>query len=223
MKILAISDREEKSLWDFYHPEKLEGVELILSCGDLDPAYLEFLVTMTNVPLLYVRGNHDGKYDRVPPLGCIPVDDRIFDYKGLRILGFGGSMRYKPGGDMYTEAEMQRRIRKAGMRISLAGGFDILMTHASARGYGDMEDVAHRGFDCFDALLKKYRPAYMLHGHVHQEYGRFTRERVHSSGTRILNTSGHVFLDIPDKKPAGAGKSSVLYNLAVERLNKRII
>ena len=27
--------------------------------GDLDPDYLEFLVTVINKPLIYVRGNHD--------------------------------------------------------------------------------------------------------------------------------------------------------------------
>lgn len=37
MKILAISDCESRALWDFYTPGKLEGLDLILSCGDLDP------------------------------------------------------------------------------------------------------------------------------------------------------------------------------------------
>ena len=37
MKIMAISDEESKYLWDYYQKEKLDGVELILSSGDLDP------------------------------------------------------------------------------------------------------------------------------------------------------------------------------------------
>jgi hypothetical protein len=61
---------------------------------------------MTNVPLLYVRGNHDRGYDRKPPLGCTDIDDKIYDFNGLRILGLGGSIRYHEGPDMYTEAEM---------------------------------------------------------------------------------------------------------------------
>ena len=64
MKILVIADVESKSLWDYYSPDKLEGVDLIISCGDLDPDYLQFLVTMVSCPLLYVRGNHDGIYDK---------------------------------------------------------------------------------------------------------------------------------------------------------------
>lgn len=45
MKILVIADVESKSLWDYFHPKKLEGIELIISCGDLNPKYLSFLAT----------------------------------------------------------------------------------------------------------------------------------------------------------------------------------
>ena len=58
MKILAISDEESKYLWEYFDKSKLEGIDLIISCGDLDPYYLSFLVTMTTVPVLYVHGNH---------------------------------------------------------------------------------------------------------------------------------------------------------------------
>ena len=69
VKILVIADTESRSLWDFYDPSKLEGVDLIISCGDLSVNYLDFLVTMTNCPLLYVHGNHDDIYDVKPPEG----------------------------------------------------------------------------------------------------------------------------------------------------------
>ena len=52
MKILAIADDENKLLWDYYQPDRVAGVDLIISCGDLDPDYLEFLVSRTNCPLL---------------------------------------------------------------------------------------------------------------------------------------------------------------------------
>ena len=41
MKILAISDVPSKALWDYNTREKLEGIDLILSCGDLPKKYLE--------------------------------------------------------------------------------------------------------------------------------------------------------------------------------------
>ena len=47
-------------------PDKLEGVELIIGCGDLSRHYLEYLATMAPVPVLYVHGNHDESYDTLP-------------------------------------------------------------------------------------------------------------------------------------------------------------
>ena len=62
MKILAIADEECKALWDYFTPDKLEGVELIIACGDLSRHYLEYLATMAPMPVLYVHGNHDESY-----------------------------------------------------------------------------------------------------------------------------------------------------------------
>ncbi len=204
MKILLVADREEKRLWGDWPQhtrETLSEVKLVLSAGDLDPDYLEFLVTMLNVPLVYVRGNHDGRYEEKPPGGCINAEGHIVEACGLRILGLGGSMRYKPGAtDMYTEREMQRRIMRLRARLrvdSLRGrdGFDILLTHAPCRGYGDMEDLPHRGFECFNGLLEGYRPGIHCYGHVHQEYGNFSRVREHPSGTLLINACGHFIFD----------------------------
>ena len=61
MKILALSDHEVPWLWDHLDRQRLEGVDLILSCGDLDPRYLSFIVTFAHAPLLYVHGNHDDR------------------------------------------------------------------------------------------------------------------------------------------------------------------
>ena len=66
MKILVVADEESPYLWDFYKPDRLKDVDLILGCGDLNQQYLEFLVTMANVPLLYVPGNHDKGYINYP-------------------------------------------------------------------------------------------------------------------------------------------------------------
>ena len=77
MKILAIADEESKYLWDYFDKSKIEGIDLIISCGDLNPHYLSFLVTLSSVPVLYVHGNHDGKYENIPPEGCTCIDDEI--------------------------------------------------------------------------------------------------------------------------------------------------
>ena len=84
MKILLISDEESAYLWDHYQPGRLEGIDLILSCGDLSPEYLSFLVTMSTAPVFYIHGNHDGKYALRPPEGCECIEDRIVNFGGLR-------------------------------------------------------------------------------------------------------------------------------------------
>ena len=52
MRILAVSDTESTALWDHYNSNKITNTDLILSCGDLNPQYLSFLVSCTNLPLL---------------------------------------------------------------------------------------------------------------------------------------------------------------------------
>ena len=110
MRILALSDVESPALWDYFRPERLKGIDVILSCGDLDPAYLSFLATFFHGPVLYVHGNHDACYQDTPPEGCVCIEDQIYVYHGVRFLGLGGSMRYKPGPHQYTERQMKRRI-----------------------------------------------------------------------------------------------------------------
>ncbi len=216
MNILVLADTEKRAFWDYFDKERFKDVDLILSAGDLKASYLEFLVTMTNCPLLYVRGNHDSHYDEKPPLGCIDIDDKIYDFHGLRILGLGGSMRYNNGKDMYTEADMKKRIRRLNATIALHNGFDILLTHAPAKGYGDMEDIPHQGFECFNELIERWQPKYMLHGHVHKEYGNFRREYTHATGTKIINCYEYFDLAIGNEEYPPQGKTgSKLYDLYI--------
>ncbi len=187
MKILTIADEESSYLWDYFEKSKLEGIDLIISCGDLDPLYLSFLATFTSAPVLYVHGNHDEKYEKVPPEGCICIDDDIFEYQGVRILGLGGSMRYRPGQYQYTEREMRRRVKKLRFKLFKKGGFDILVTHAPAYQINDGEDLPHRGFQIFRELMERYQPKYFLHGHVHLRYGRKHKRCDQYQNTQIIN------------------------------------
>lgn len=189
MKILAIADEESQYLWDYFEKSKLEGIDLIISCGDLEPTYLSFLATFTSAPVIYVHGNHDEKYKKVSPDGCICIEDDIFVYKGVRILGLGGSMRYRPGDHQYTEREMRKRVHNLKLQLKLfwRGGFDILVTHAPAYGINDGEDLPHMGFKIFNKLIEKYAPKYFLHGHVHMRYGLKHKRYDEYKGTQIIN------------------------------------
>ena len=199
MKILAISDEECPALWDYYVPGRLKDYDLIISCGDLKSDYLSFLVTMGRAPVLYVHGNHDGRYESKPPEGCDCIDDCFVVYNGLRILGLGGCRRYHPGPHQYTEAQMRRRLRRLKFQLWRHRGVDIVVTHAPPAGVGDDDDPAHWGFETLLKLMDKYHPTYLLHGHVHMTYGQnMVRERDYH-GTRVINTYERYVLDIPDK------------------------
>ncbi len=202
MKILAISDIPSKALWDYGSRERLAGIDLILSCGDLPRAYLEFLTNFTAAPILYVHGNHDSAYAEREPGGCICVDDEVYVWKGLRIMGLGGSIHYNQEDTyQYTERAMRRRIAKLRSRAKRLGGIDLLLTHSPARGLNDADDPAHLGFDCFNRLLDDYQPKWFVHGHIHLTYD-CTLPRVCTRGaTTVINATERYTFDIPDPEP----------------------
>lgn len=196
MKILVLADHESKSLYEFYTPEKLKDIDLIISCGDLRANYLTFFATCSHAPVYYVRGNHDCQYDRCPPEGCICIEDEIITFNGVRILGLGGSMEYIPGSpNQFTEKKMEQRIKRMWWKLKKNKGFDILVTHAPAFELNDLPDLPHRGFSCFKMLMDKYAPKYFLHGHIHANYGNaFKREDQYGS-TVVINAYEYCIID----------------------------
>jgi len=201
-RILAIADEVDEALYS----DKLSRLrpDLVVSCGDLPFDYLEYVVSRLDVPLVYVPGNHDPSLRssdpiwtplrteaRIPgPQGCDNADGRVVVAAGLRIAGLGGSMRYKPGPNQYTDAEMRWRALSLEVRIRLnptraARKLDVLLTHAPPVGWGAGDDLAHRGFAAFPTLVKDLSPRLLIHGHLHP-YGRSKPER-ELAGTRIVN------------------------------------
>ena len=200
MRILAIADEPSSRLWGDLCREALRGVDLILSAGDLPAKYLSFLTCFTNAPIVYVHGNHDDRYEKEPPEGCLSAEGKIVLVNGVRILGLGGSIRYRPDAvNMYTEKEMAGRISVLRRKLKATGGFDILLTHAPIRGLGDQDDFPHRGFECFGPLLDAWHPAVMVHGHVHQSYtgAGFVRQR-NWDGIPVINASTAWEFDLPE-------------------------
>ncbi len=164
--------------------------DLIVSCGDLPFDYLEYLVSLFNVPLVFVPGNHDPQivsartdpldpaafswhahHDDVPgPRGCENIDGRIVSISELRLVGLGGCIRYNEGPNQYSQQQMDRRVAKLMLRYRLAvrsRTVDLVVTHAPPARCGDGPDNAHRGIEALHRLTKAIQPSYLVHGHIH--------------------------------------------------------
>ena len=209
MKILAVSDKVEKSFFKKYFlKEKCQDIHAILTCGDLPPYYLEYLVTSLNVPLYYVPGNHDEQhYDPFSTKdsfakGCINIDQRVIAFKNLLIGGLAGSFRYKKGTYLYTEAQMHRKVLSITPRLLMnkikhKRSIDIVITHAPPFGINDEKDLAHRGFKEFLTFMKTYSPAYLIHGHTSRHGGEGKKMSCYHS-TLVINVNPYRILEIDD-------------------------
>jgi uncharacterized protein len=180
VNILAVSDQVLPHLYSSHVGDTYPRLDLIIGCGDLPFYYLEFLVSALDVPLVYVRGNHDTapQYTTDGRVltgvdGGINVHGRVVNVKGLWIAGLEGSMRYRPNAPiMYTEAEMRYEVARLvphllWNRLRFGRALDILVTHSPPFDIHDRTDRAHTGFRIFHNVMRWFRPRYLLHGHVH--------------------------------------------------------
>lgn len=212
MKILAVSDKVEDLIYGPAIRRLFDDVEVILGCGDLPRYYLEYIVTMLGGPLFYVIGNHGNavskryahKAEWEYPAGCENVDGRVVRYKRLLLAGLEGSMRYNNNPHFqYTEREMAHKVW--GLAPSLVlnrflyGRYlDILITHAPPQGIHDKSDRCHQGFRAFVAFMERFRPRYLIHGHVHVYSPYETTESTYGD-TWVLNAYGYRTIEIDEE------------------------
>lgn len=206
LKILAVSDIVDDRLHSAQFPEHFREVEMILGCGDLPYAYLEFLVSSLNVPLLYVPGNHDPAYNEKNPTsyaqGGDHLDGKVMSVKGLSIAGIGGSIRYKPGGpNQYTQTQMYSRMSRFTPRLlwhlSRHGNIlDIFIAHSPPRGINDDEDHAHQGFLAFNGFIKTFKPRFFLHGHTMVYKSNIVSHITKVGTTAVINIYPYRVIDI---------------------------
>lgn len=171
MKVLAVSDNVLPPLESQSNLRRqYSDVELIISCGDLPAPYLDLISSTLNVPLFFVRGNHDAQYEPGRP-GGDDLHSRMIGFNGLSFAGLEGSLDYNGEPVQYTEFAMYTMVLKFAAipllrRLRFGYGVDVMVVHAPPRGIHDLQDRAHRGFRSFRLMLALYRPRYLLHGHV---------------------------------------------------------
>ncbi|MDD9301991.1 MAG: metallophosphoesterase [Desulfobacter sp.] len=196
LRILSISDFIEKDLTRDIENKDLPPIDLVLSCGDMDPEYLSFLRDRLDAPLYYIKGNHDIRYTLSNPVGCENIHARVVRAGSLNILGLEGSMWYNGGPNQYTEAMMKKIIFWLGFQIWRKKPIHMVVAHASPRYVHDREDLCHRGFECFNRMMAKLQPDYFIHGHVHEAFEGFEQRITQVNRTKVINTCGHIIIEV---------------------------
>ena len=206
MKILAVSDEVVERLYSLCTTGHFGDIDLILGCGDLPYPYLENLLTMLNLPLFYVPGNHDPNYNAENTLARVEGGSNL-DLKGARfktflIAGFGGSVLYRPDGtnqhsqtDAYFRAfRMLPRLWLN--RINYGRFLDILITHSPPFGIHDDDTQAHQGLKAINWLLHLAKPRYHFHGHTHFQRGNLSPSETTRGMTKIVNVFPYKIIEV---------------------------
>ena len=203
MKILGLSDIEVPAVYSQHITERFNDIDLVVSCGDLPAVYLEFVVSMLDLPLYYVQGNHVTRLEdhegnvQTDPTGAINLHKKVFYDRenDLILAGIEGSLRYKPGPYQYSQRRMWLMVfslipRLIWNKIFHGRYLDVFVSHAAATGLHDVDDYAHRGVNAFRWLIDTFKPRLHLHGHVHFYNPLAPRESQYKA-TRVINTYGY--------------------------------
>ena len=180
MKILAVSDVELEMIYSQAIVSRFGDVDVLIGCGDLPSYYLEYMISMLNRPLYYVRGNHappftaaGGDPRHTFPWGGIDLHRQVKrDPSGLLLAGIEGSLRYNQGCYQYSQSEMWMFVFSLVPHLLLnrrlyGRSLDVFVTHAPPWKIHDQDDLPHQGIKAFLWLVKVFQPAYHLHGHIH--------------------------------------------------------
>jgi len=194
LKILAVSDVALPHMQDAtYLQRTFHDVDLLVSCGDMPASYLDYISSVLNVCLYFVRGNHDENYIERRP-GGDDLHRRIVRFGPFSFLGFEGSIRYNRGRVQYTDGEMFAYVLRLVPRLlvlrSIRGySVDVVVAHSPPQSIHDIpDDRAHRGFKAFRYLMAWGRPRYLLHGHVDTWDNRQAVETAFR-GTQVINVN----------------------------------
>ncbi|MCC6147342.1 MAG: metallophosphoesterase [Anaerolineaceae bacterium] len=202
MKILAVSDQEIDAIYSPQIKSRFGDVDLVIGCGDLPYYYLEYIISMLDVPLYFVRGNHaylleyGAGQPRAAPWGAIDLHRRLVrDDSGLLLAGIEGSLRYNAGPYQYEQFDMWAMVLllTPGLlvnKLRFGRYLDIFVTHAYPWQIHDLPDRPHRGAKAFRWFVQVFQPAFHLHGHIHL-YRRDAIRETRLNRTRIINTFGY--------------------------------
>ena len=212
LHLLGLSDIEIGFIYSPMVAERFQNIDLILSCGDLPYFYLEYIVSMLNKSMYYVRGNHASKVEitsageRSNPWGAVNLHrNAISDESGLLLAGLEGSLQYNNGPHQYSQSEYWMMVfelvpKLIVNKIVYGRYLDVFISHAPPWHIHDQSDRPHQGIKAFRWLIDVFQPRYALHGHIHV-YRNDTVIQTRIGCTDVVNVFGFRELDIsvPDR------------------------
>jgi Icc-related predicted phosphoesterase len=178
-RILSLSDQIVSYIHSSQVLSFFSDIDLIIGCGDLPYYYLEFVLSMLDAPLFFVRGNHDKIVEyspegqqRIGPHGGVDLHRNVLCSRGVLLAGVDGCLRYRAGPFQYSQTDMWLHVlslapRLIYNRIRYGRYLDFFVTHAPPAGVHDATDLPHQGIKAFRWLIKVFKPAYHFHGHIH--------------------------------------------------------
>lgn len=218
MKILCISDQIDPLIYSMNIKERYNDIDLVISAGDLPMEYLEFIVSSLNKPLFFVFGNHNLgalpyyhkqwrgnaelqaiSEENIEGYGSTYIGFTTYREGGLLLAGVSGSIRYNSDIGQYTEFQMTCKLlalipRLIYNKLRYGRYLDVFVAHAAPFGIHDRKDPCHVGFKCFLWFIKKFKPRYFLHGHIHLYDLQTPRITVYEK-TTIVNVFSHYLLE----------------------------
>lgn len=203
MKILAVSDQRLPRLHnaDFLR-RQYSDVNAVVSCGDLDVDYLDFIVSVLSVQLYYVRGNHD-HHEHHQHFGGIDLHRRLILANGITMAGLEGSINYNNSGVQYSDGAMAVTVLSMMplmlfRRLTNKHAVDLFVAHSPPRHVNDAVDRAHRGFRAFRWLIRWGKPRYFIHGHI-DLYDQRIERKVEFHDTCVININPQMLIDLNDQ------------------------
>ena len=118
----------------------------------------------------------------------------------LLLVGASGCLKYNKGMAQYSDRQMKINLLKLVPRlffnkIRYGRYLDIFLTHASPRHIHDHDDPCHKGFETFNWFIQKFKPTYMVHGHIHLYDSR--EERITKvDETTVVNAYSHCIIEL---------------------------
>ena len=203
-RIRALADELDASLDVPGTREGLGPIDLLVGCGDLPVDYLQFVTDAFNVPLAFVRGNHDvggawatGDATRIHLPEPLP-DGRPWSDGRLTVVGFSGIPRHGGGGLQVGSLARWRHVLGAWLAVAPrgAGAPVLFVSHVAPRGINDGPDRLHRGSRALRWLAGRVQPPLWLHGHTTLVTRRLEDRAVRRGRTLFYNAAGAVLVEL---------------------------